>query len=162
LDANHIASGSADTTIKIWDINSGQCVQTLEGGDTDGVSCICKLDDNRIASSNFATIKIWNINPLDQLTVKQLVFIIALEHQHSQSDQPVPIAEWEDEDNVWNELPEKLQKRMIELGWVIEPLTRRIRNTIHAHPTAATLTLGAIGTGAFFAGRYLWKRWRKN
>ena len=47
VDDNHFASGSFDKTIKIWDINTLENVQTLEGHENT-VICIIKLKDNRL------------------------------------------------------------------------------------------------------------------
>ena len=61
LDANRIASGSADETIKIWNVETGACIRTLMGH-IDFVATICKLDENRIASGSYdKTIKIWDV-----------------------------------------------------------------------------------------------------
>ena len=44
-------SGSSDTTLKIWDINSGLCVNKLIGH-SDSVNCVCVLPDFRIISAS--------------------------------------------------------------------------------------------------------------
>lgn len=60
-DVNILASGSVDKTIKIWDINTGQCLQTLEGHTEDILSLVF-IDDTTLASgSRDGTIRIWNI-----------------------------------------------------------------------------------------------------
>ena len=51
LDATRIASGSADKTIKIWNVETGTCTRTLKGH-TDWVDSVCALDANRIASGS--------------------------------------------------------------------------------------------------------------
>ena len=61
LPGNKLASGSADNTIKIWDIVTGKCEQTLEGHQ-DFVRSICILPKNKLASCSIdKTIKIWDL-----------------------------------------------------------------------------------------------------
>jgi WD40 repeat protein len=61
-----IPIGSFYNQIKIWNIDSGTCLQTysVECKRIDYyVNCIIKLSDEKIASCSVdATIKIWNIN----------------------------------------------------------------------------------------------------
>ena len=58
-----LVSGSSDNTIKVWDVASGACVQTLEGCarpvfsvyvSADGATCFSGSGDN--------TIKVWNVD----------------------------------------------------------------------------------------------------
>ena len=59
MDDDHFASGSFDNTIKIWDLNTFESNQTLEGHKSP-VICVIKLKGNKLAScSNDKTIKIW-------------------------------------------------------------------------------------------------------
>ena len=37
-DGRHVVSGSYDNTLKVWDVETGECVATLEGH-SDGVRC---------------------------------------------------------------------------------------------------------------------------
>ena len=58
----YILSGSRDSTIKVWDYKTAQCVQTLAGhGRT--ISCMLVMaSTGEIASASFdSTIKLWNI-----------------------------------------------------------------------------------------------------
>jgi WD40 repeat protein len=56
------ATSSTDKTIKVWEIESGECLKTLSGHDSD-VKCVIKLPDNQLASgSHDRTIKIWDLN----------------------------------------------------------------------------------------------------
>ena len=58
LSSERLLSGSADRTIKIWYINTGYCLQTLEGH-TQAVSCIRVLSEEKIISGSYdKTIKI--------------------------------------------------------------------------------------------------------
>ncbi|KAK1237731.1 hypothetical protein MKX07_003567 [Trichoderma sp. CBMAI-0711] len=57
-----IASGSSDCTIKIWDITTGACIQTLEGH-TGLVNTVAFTADSRriVSGSNDRSIKIWDL-----------------------------------------------------------------------------------------------------
>jgi len=56
---NILATGSYDTTIKIWDIESGKEIRTLTGH-TMGVRCL-QFDDHQLASGSLdGTVKIWD------------------------------------------------------------------------------------------------------
>ena len=56
-----MASGSDDNTIKIWNQNTGECIQTLTGH-TDSVLSLNLLAANKIVSgSSDKTIKIWDV-----------------------------------------------------------------------------------------------------
>lgn len=56
-----MASGSCDKTLKIWDVETGACLWTLEGH-TRIVDCIAMLPNDRLVSgSSDKTIKVWNI-----------------------------------------------------------------------------------------------------
>ena len=57
----HIVSGSGDKSIKIWDVETGELVRTLEGH-TGIVLSVCYSPDNKQIASGSAdqSIKIWN------------------------------------------------------------------------------------------------------
>ena len=59
-DSSKIASGSGDSMVKLWDVTSGEYLQTLEGH-SDGVSSMSfSPDGTKVASGSFdSTIKIW-------------------------------------------------------------------------------------------------------
>lgn len=58
---NTLVSGSVDTTIKIWNLNSKQCISTLKGH-TGTVRCLdFDLQKKRIVSSHDGSIKLWDL-----------------------------------------------------------------------------------------------------
>ena len=61
-DGKTIVSGSSDETIKIWDIQSGECLNTLYGHSYSVESVAISPDGKTIVSgSGNGTIKIWDI-----------------------------------------------------------------------------------------------------
>ena len=62
-DGRKIVSASEDTTIKIWNANTGSCLQTLKGHTSWVNSASYSPDGTKIVSaSNDRTIKIWDAN----------------------------------------------------------------------------------------------------
>ncbi len=55
-----LISGSHDSTIKIWDLETGACTQTLQGHQ-DGVFCLALAEGKLISGSHDKTIKIWDL-----------------------------------------------------------------------------------------------------
>ncbi len=63
LDGKYIASASADNTMKLWDVSSGQCVRTFSEHSYSVFSVAFSPNGKYIASaSNDKTIKLWNVS----------------------------------------------------------------------------------------------------
>ena len=61
LSKNRIVSGSDDYMIKIWNLDTGECLKTLRGHE-DSVTCFELYDERLISGSWDGLIKIWDIN----------------------------------------------------------------------------------------------------
>jgi WD40 repeat protein len=61
LSSSKIITGSGDNTIKIWDLQTRQCIGTLEGHQN-AISHLKMSDDNLISVSVDKTIKLWDLN----------------------------------------------------------------------------------------------------
>ena len=55
-----VVSGSDDNTLRVWDVYTGQCLQTLEGHKR-GINCVAILRDGRVVSgSGDNTLRVWD------------------------------------------------------------------------------------------------------
>jgi len=62
LDADRIVSGSADSTLKLWEVSTQRCVATFQGHSSE-VWCVAVLDADRIVSgSEDKTLKLWEVS----------------------------------------------------------------------------------------------------
>ena len=60
FDGVHIVSGSLDTSIRVWDVESGNCLHTLIGHQS--LTSGLELKDNILVSGNAdSTVKVWDI-----------------------------------------------------------------------------------------------------
>ena len=60
FDGVHIVSGSLDTSIRVWDVETGNCLHTLVGHQS--LTSGMELKDNILVSGNAdSTIKVWDI-----------------------------------------------------------------------------------------------------
>ena len=54
-------SGSGDSSLRVWDIDTGSCTRQLTGHEA-AVSCVSELPDGNIVSSSFdKSVRIWDI-----------------------------------------------------------------------------------------------------
>jgi WD40 repeat protein len=67
-DGSRVASGSHDKTVRVWDVQTGECQSTLEGH-SDGVeSVVFSPDGSRVASgSHDGTVRAWDIASTTEL-----------------------------------------------------------------------------------------------
>ena len=62
IDDYTFASGSKDSTIKIWDIYDFECLKTLFSALNNQINCLKSFDEVFIASGSLTHIHIWNID----------------------------------------------------------------------------------------------------
>lgn len=59
FDENVLITGSYDTTVKVWDINTGEELRTLRGH-TSGIRCL-QFDDQKLMTGSLdSTLRLWN------------------------------------------------------------------------------------------------------
>jgi WD40 repeat protein len=54
-------SGSWDACIKVWDLNTKQCVSTLFNTMGNAIYCLQAWDDEVVAGGRHKTLDIWNV-----------------------------------------------------------------------------------------------------
>jgi WD40 repeat protein len=61
-DGSRVSSGSGDSTVRVWDVQTGRCQHTLKGH-SDGVSSVVfSPDGSRMASgSGDSTVRVWDV-----------------------------------------------------------------------------------------------------
>jgi WD40 repeat protein len=58
---SYLATGHQDDLIRIWSVETGEQIASLEGHIQGPSSLSFSPDDRTLASSNFATVKLWNV-----------------------------------------------------------------------------------------------------
>ncbi len=61
-DGHYAVSGSADNTLRVWDLKTGQCLKTLQGH-TEGVTSVSITPDGRsaVSASYDNTVRLWDL-----------------------------------------------------------------------------------------------------
>lgn len=68
FDSRRLITGSADRTIRVWDVRSGRSVHKLKGH-KGGVRCL-QFDDEKIVSGSWdMTVMIWDIVKFNRIKV---------------------------------------------------------------------------------------------
>jgi WD40 repeat protein len=61
-DGSRVASGSGDNTVRVWDVQTGQCQHTLEGHSARVTSAVFSPDGSRVASGSWDhTVRAWDV-----------------------------------------------------------------------------------------------------
>ena len=61
-DGKYALSGSADMTLKLWDVSTGQCLRIFEGHNSDINSVSLSADGKYAISGNDKTLKLWEVS----------------------------------------------------------------------------------------------------
>ena len=59
-DGTRIVTGSADVTLKIWDLMSGEVTHTFQGHDSSITCCTIASDTRVVSGSRDGTLKVWD------------------------------------------------------------------------------------------------------
>jgi WD40 repeat protein len=67
-DSSRISSASADTTLRVWDVDTGREVATLEGHSLMLFGCAWSPDGTQVASaSEDETVCVWDVNTREEV-----------------------------------------------------------------------------------------------
>jgi WD40 repeat protein len=64
-----VVSASFDQTLRVWDVESGETIRTLEGH-TNEVYAVAVLDEKRVVSASFdQTLRVWDVESCETVAV---------------------------------------------------------------------------------------------
>ena len=66
-DGTKVASGSDDDTVKVWDVTSGECLQTLEGHSYFEECVVFSRWDEGCVGVWDKTVKLWDVTSGERL-----------------------------------------------------------------------------------------------
>jgi WD40 repeat protein len=67
-DGSRLASGLEDTTVRVWDVQTGRCQHTLEGHSDWVSSVVFSPDGSRLASGSWdTTVRVWDVTNAEEL-----------------------------------------------------------------------------------------------
>jgi WD40 repeat protein len=132
---NIMASGSLDTTIKLWNLQTGELLHTLTGHSTAIISLAFSPDGNTLASAsnmellNGGTIKLWNVNTGNLLetlgsspiSLRTSCLAFSPDGQTLASGQ-IGVTVASSIINLWNLATNKIRSKLTGHGWEVNSL----------------------------------------
>ncbi|KAL2477764.1 Zinc finger CCCH domain-containing protein 63 [Forsythia ovata] len=116
VGANRLYSGSSDSTIRLWDLETLQCMQTLHGHTRDVTSVIC-WDSYLLSASLDKTLKVWAATKSGNLEVvyelKKECGVVALCGIHDAEAQPILLCSYNDNTVRLYDLPSFFERGRI-------------------------------------------------
>jgi WD40 repeat protein len=109
-DDTFIVTGSEDTTAKIWNTQTGECVHTLQGH-TGIIYSIAISHDGRfiVTGSGDKTAVIWSLYTAEQLYSLPLVQLILITQIYEKAQSGAKLTLDKDQQEVYNTLEDDLQ-----------------------------------------------------
>jgi len=102
-DGTKIASGCRDKMVKLWDVTSGECLQTLRGHSDTVISVSFSPDGTKVASgSSDDTVKLWDVTSGECLQTLKGHFSDVESVSFSPDGTKVASASWDDTVKLWD------------------------------------------------------------
>ena len=113
-DGTKVASGSRDNTVKLWDVTSGECLQTLEGHSLYVNSVSFSPDGTKVASgSSDETVKLWDVTSGECLQTLEGHSDYVKSVSFSPDGTKVALGSWDDTIKIWVDPRHKEMKVMM-------------------------------------------------